>query len=86
LAKPSPVSCVFAGDALYPLNRALLKETEPVRRRCHELTRRQLEQSTKDLLAAVKKMNDAEHMAIIDTDLQVKAEDMFNDAQDRSLY
>lgn len=58
------------------------KETEPgAQAVAHELTRRQLEEATKDLLAAVKKMNDCGAQGILDTTSKAKAEALFNDAQ-----
>ena len=58
------------------------KETEPgAQAVAHELTRRQLEEATKNLLAAVKKMTDCGAQSILDTTSKAKAEALFNDAQ-----
>lgn len=58
------------------------KETEPgAQAVAHELTRRQLEEATKALLAAVKKMTDCGAKSILDTTSKARAEALFNDAQ-----
>ncbi|OQB13576.1 MAG: hypothetical protein BWY15_01651 [Firmicutes bacterium ADurb.Bin193] len=58
------------------------KETEPgAQAVAHELTRRQLKESTKDLLAAAKKLTDCGAQSILDTTSKAKAEALFNDAQ-----
>ena len=58
------------------------KETEPgAQAVAHELTRRQLEEATKDLLAAAKKLTDCGAQGILDTTSKAKAEALFNDAQ-----
>jgi P4 family phage/plasmid primase-like protien len=58
------------------------KETEPgAQAVAHELTRRQLEEATKDLLTAVKKLTDCGAQGILDTTSKAKAEALFNDAQ-----
>ena len=58
------------------------KETEPgAQAVAHELTRRQLKESTKDLLAAAKKLTDCGAQSILDTTSKAKAEALFNDTQ-----
>jgi putative DNA primase/helicase len=58
------------------------KETEPgAQAVAHELTRRQLEEATKDLLAAAKKLTDCGAQSILDTTSKAKAESLFNDVQ-----
>jgi putative DNA primase/helicase len=58
------------------------KETEPgAQAVAHELTRRQLEEATKDLLAAAKKLTDCGAQSILDTTSKAKAESLFNDTQ-----
>ena len=58
------------------------KETEPgAQAVAHELTRRQLEEATKALLAAVKKMTDCGAKSILDTTSKARAEALFNDTQ-----
>ena len=58
------------------------KETEPgAQAVAHELTRRQLKESTKDLLTAAKKLTDCGAQSILDTTSKAKAEALFNDAQ-----
>jgi putative DNA primase/helicase len=58
------------------------KETEPgAQAVAHELTRRQLEEATKDLLTAAKKLTDCGAQSILDTTSKAKAESLFNDTQ-----
>lgn len=58
------------------------KETEPgAQAVAHELTRRQLEEATKDLLTAAKKLTDCGAQSILDTTSKAKAESLFNDVQ-----
>ena len=58
------------------------KETEPgAQAVAHELTRRQLEEATRDLLAAAKKLTGCGAQGILDTTSKAKAEALFNDAQ-----
>lgn len=58
------------------------KETEPgAQAVAHDLTRRQLEEATKDLLTAAKKLTDCGAQSILDTTSKAKAESLFNDTQ-----
>ncbi len=58
------------------------QETEPgAQAVAHELTRRQLEESTKDLLQALKAMKGCGAQTILDSTSKAKAEQLMNDAQ-----
>ena len=58
------------------------KETEPgAQAVAHELTRRQLEEATKDMHVAVKALTDCGAQEILDTTSKAKAESLFNDTQ-----
>lgn len=79
----------FAGELRYSpathfirYNEHYWQESEPgAQAVAHELTRRQLEESTKDLQAALKKLSDNGGQAILDGASKSKAESLMNDDQ-----
>lgn len=79
----------FAGELRYSpathfirYNEHYWQESEPgAQAVAHELTRRQLEESTKDLQAALKKLSDNGGQAIIESAPKSKAESLMNDDQ-----